>query len=122
MRISPAELEVMEVLWTHSPLGASEITELLSDKDWTSRTIKTMLARLVDKGALEALPDGRRHIYTPLVERGEHHRDAVQSFAQRLFGGRAAPMVAHLADADGLTKEDLNELEELVRSLKHDQS
>lgn len=120
MRISPAELVVMEVLWNEAPLAASDITKALASRDWTSRTIKTMLSRLVDKGALTAAPDGRRHLYSPLIERGEHHRDAVKGFADRLFGGRAAPMVAHLAEADGLSAEDLNDLEDLVRSLKND--
>lgn len=120
MRISPAELEVMNVLWARAPQAASDISDALSDRDWNRRTVNTMLSRLVEKGALAADPDGRRHLYRPLIEQSDHHRAAVKGIADRLFGGRAAPMVAHLADADGLTRDDLNDLEDLIRSLKND--
>lgn len=120
MRISPAELDVMDVLWAESPRAAADISSALSAKSWSPKTIKTMLARLVEKGAVEAMPDGRRHLYRPLVAKEDHHRAAVSGIANRLFGGRAAPMVAHLADAEGLSADDLEELEALVRSLKND--
>jgi BlaI family penicillinase repressor len=120
MRISNAELDVMEVLWSEAPLGAAEVTAALGDKDWSGKTVKTLLARLDAEGALAAEPEGRRYLYTPLVEAADYRRDAVGSMARRLFGGKAAPMVAHLADAKGLTDEDLAELEDLVRSLRDD--
>jgi len=60
IRISQSELDVMDVLWTQNPLGASEVGEVLAThKDWNIRTIKTLLARLVEKAddiaELEAL-------------------------------------------------------------------
>lgn len=120
MRITGAELKVMEVLWERSPLGAAEVAEALSGAGWSGRTIKTLLSRLTDKGALATEPEGRRYLYRPLVARAAHRRDAVGRLSERLFGGRAAPMVAHLADGRGLSQSDLDELEALVRSLKEE--
>lgn len=118
MRISAAELKLMDVLWREAPLGAADVAEAAAAEGWSDRTVKTMLARLVQKGALRADPDGRRHLYTPLVEQSAYRRDAAKGLAERLFGGKAAPMVAHLADARGLTSDDLDDLEALVHRLR----
>lgn len=120
MRISDAELAVMEVLWAEPGLGAAQVAGRISGRDWSDKTVKTLLARLVEKGALRAEPDGRRYRYHPLVDRSEHRRSAVSRFADNLFGGRAAPLVAHLAEVRELTDDDIEELEELVRRLKDD--
>lgn len=118
-RISQAELTIMEVLWAESPLAASDVADRLSDaKDWNIRTVKTLLARLVTKNALSTTQDGRRYLYAPLVERETYAASATQRLTDRLFGGRAAPLVAHLAEGRGLTDEDIAELEALLQELK----
>ena len=119
LKISQSELDVMEVLWQESPLGAAEvITRLESKKDWSARTIKTLLSRLAEKGALSTQPDGRRFLYTPTLSRDGYVGPATRRFADRLFGGRAAPLVAHLAEGDGLTEADIAEIEALLETLK----
>jgi BlaI family penicillinase repressor len=118
-KISQSELDVMNVLWRESPLGASEVvTRLATKKDWSDRTVKTLLSRLVEKGALSTELDGRRFLYTPAISRDSYAGPATRKFAERLFGGRAAPLVAHLAEGDGLTDEDIAEIEALLEKLK----
>lgn len=118
-KISQSELDVMNVLWVESPLGASEVvTRLESKKDWSARTIKTLLSRLVEKGALTTEPEGRRFLYSPAITRDGYAGPATRNFAARLFGGRAAPLVAHLAEGDGLSDEDIAEIEALLEKLK----
>ena len=119
MQITPAELEIMNVLWDRPGIGASEIADVLeSDKDWNIRTIKTLVARLVEKGALTTEPEGRRYLYRPAIRRGDYQKKAAKQFVDRMFGGRAAPLDAHLADARGLSAEDIAELERLLGDLK----
>jgi len=118
-RISQAEFSIMEVLWTQSPLGASEVAaQLTSEKDWNIRTVKTLLSRLVDKKALTTTPEGRRYLYAPLVSREAYSERAAKRLSDRLFGGRAAPLVAHLAEGRGLSDDDIAELEALISELK----
>lgn len=118
-RISQSELDIMNVLWETSPLAASDVVERLdNDKDWSSRTVKTLLSRLVEKGALSTEADGRRYLYTPLIAKETYASHAAKSLSERLFGGRAAPLVAHLAQDDGLSKTDIEELEALLARLK----
>lgn len=122
MRITDAELSVMDVIWAEPGIGAAEVAARIEGKSWSDKTVKTLLARLVEKGALRAEPEGRRYLYTPLIERAEHQTSAVGRLADKLFGGRAAPLVAHLADARDLTDDDIHELEDLVRRLKDDRN
>jgi BlaI family transcriptional regulator, penicillinase repressor len=118
-RISEAELAVMEVLWAQSPLTALDVAERIDPvRGWSDRTVKTLLGRLLAKGIIANEEDGRRYIYRPTVERNAYAARESRRLVDRLFGGRAAPLVAHLAEGDGLSSEDIAELEALLKELK----
>ncbi|WP_128892794.1 BlaI/MecI/CopY family transcriptional regulator [Erythrobacter sp. HKB08] len=118
-RISEAEHAVMEVLWDRSPLTAAEVCEAVcEDRDWSLATVKTLLSRLVGKGALATRPDGRRFLYQPVLERSSYVGTESRRLVDRLFGGRAAPLFAHLAENEALTDDDLSEIEALVKELR----
>lgn len=119
-KISQAELDVMDVLWTESPLAASDVAGRLSEKNWNIRTIKTLLSRLVEKDVIATEQDGRRYLYTPILSKQVYARGATKRLSDRLFGGRAAPLVAHLAAGEGLSAQDIAELEALLQELKNE--
>lgn len=109
----------MNILWTQPGQPASAVHAALPDGDDRSlQTIKTLLSRLVEKGALSAERQGRRFLYHPTLTRDDHAASATRRFSERLFGGRAAPIVAHLAKGDGLSDTDIAELEAIIRELK----
>ena len=118
-RISDAEYAVMERLWQKSPQTAVEVCETVcEERGWSIPTVKTLLARLVTKGVLATQPDGRRFLYTPLVAREAYVGTESRRLVDRLFGGRAAPLFAHLAENEALSAEDIAEIESLLRELK----
>jgi len=118
-RISDAEHAVMEVLWAKSPLTAAEVCdEVCAERGWSLATVKTLLGRLVQKQALAAAPDGRRYLYSPLIARAEYVGGESRRLVERLFGGRAAPLFAHLAEQEALTEDDLAEIEVLLKELR----
>ncbi len=118
-RISEAEHAVMEVLWDKAPRTAAEVCdEVCQRRDWSIATVKTLLSRLVTKNALSTEPDGRRFLYRPLLERGDYRTSESRRLVDRLFGGRAAPLVAHLAEAEALSADDIAEIEKLLREMK----
>ncbi|MGB3454729.1 MAG: BlaI/MecI/CopY family transcriptional regulator [Litorimonas sp.] len=118
-RIARSELDLMNILWAEPGLPASKVHAALAPEDSRSiQTIKTLLSRLTEKGALRAEKDGRRFLYFPTLTRDEHAAGAARRFSDRLFGGRAAPIVAHLAENDGLSDADIAELEAIIRELK----
>lgn len=118
MSISDAESLVMEVLWDRHPLGSEEVVAALAQStDWREPTVKTLLNRLMKKGAIAAERDGRRYLYRPLLRRADYVHAQSKSLLDRLFGGRVAPLVAHFSEQRKLTKKDLAELKRLVEEL-----
>ena len=120
VRISDAELEVMEALWAAGqPLTAAEVADRIdADRGWTLATVKTMLSRLITKGAITHREDGRRFLYSPAIEREAYVGSESRRFVDRLFGGRLSPLVARLAEEDALDAKDIAEIEALLRELK----
>ncbi len=118
-RISEAEHAVMEALWANSPLSAAEVCEeVCRERDWSLATVKTLLGRLVQKQAIAAEPDGRRFLYSPLIARADYVGGESRRLVERLFGGKAASLVAHLAEQEALTEDDLAEIEALLKELR----
>jgi predicted transcriptional regulator len=118
-RITDAEAAVMEVLWERPRQTATEVCDAVcTERGWSLATVKTLLARLVQKGALEAAPDGRRFLYTPLIAREAYVGGESRRLVERLFGGSAASLVAHLAETEALTEDDLAEIEALLKELR----
>lgn len=122
-KITDAEYQIMDVLWQKSPMAAADVaTALHQNTSWSLTTVKTLLARLTDKGILKTHKDGRRFLYEPIVSHADHAQTETRQFVDRMFGGRAAPLVAHLAETrGGLNEDDITELEALLEELKHDQ-
>lgn len=118
-RISEAEHSVMEVLWDEAPLDASRVAErLAATQDWTLTTVKTLLGRLVSKGALSTQSEGRKFLYRPRIERADYVGHESQRLMDRLFGGRLSPLVASLAEREALSPEDIAEIEALLARIK----
>ena len=118
MQISEAESVVMEVLWQRSPQTSEEVVAALGQRqDWQQATIKTLLNRLLNKGAIEAQKDGRRYLYSPLLRREDWVMGESESLLARLFDGRVAPLVAHFSEHRKLSATDVAELRRLVDSL-----
>lgn len=118
-RISDAEHAVMEALWEKSPLTAVEVCDRVCGvRGWSMPTVKTLLSRLVAKGAVGTEPDGRRFLYSPLLARDAYVGGESRRLVDRLFGGRAAPLFAHLAEAEALSDEDLAEIERLLKEMR----
>ncbi|QFT78079.1 BlaI/MecI/CopY family transcriptional regulator [Erythrobacter sp. THAF29] len=118
-RISEAEHAVMEVLWERGTVTAAEVCDAVCEKrGWSLPTVKTLLSRLVQKQAIETRPDGRRYLYSPIMQRADYVGTESRRLVNRLFGGKAASLVAHLAESEALTEDDLAEIEALLKELK----
>jgi BlaI family penicillinase repressor len=118
-RISDAEHAVMEVLWDESPLTAQDVSErIVSTRDWSANTVKTLLGRLLAKNVIAHEAEGRRYLYRPLVAREDYVEGESRRLIDRLFGGKLTPLVAHLAERDALSAQDIAEIEALLKELK----
>jgi len=118
MRISSAESLIMEALWRDSPLSAEQVVSQVSaDQDWTPATVKSLLNRLLTKGAVAAEAQGRRYLYRPLIARNDYVHAESRGLIDRLFDGRLAPMVAHFSQREALSPGDVAELKRLIAEI-----
>ncbi len=119
-KISDAEWQVMQILWDQAPLNAAQVVKRLAGKqDWSPRTIKTMLSRLVQKGALTYTQEGNRYHYLPAVTQSACVRDASRSFLGRVFSGDTSLLLAHLVEAGRLSNEDIEALKKTLEDKEH---
>ena len=119
IKISPAEWEVLNVLWDKAPATAPEVFDALPDHtDWHQKTVNTFLTRLVGKGILNAQRDGRTNVYTPAKSREQCIRAESDSFAKRVFRGSLGPLLLHFVESAELTSEEIRELEQLLKQKK----
>ena len=115
-KISDSELEVMKLLWqAGDALPVTEIRETLQrTRGWEATTVKTLVSRLVSKGALR---QERRNVfyYSPLITERDYNAWATDSLIRRLYNGSARELVAALVRSEGLTEQDIAELRDLFK-------
>lgn len=120
--ISEAESTLMEVLWQRGEATAEELLEAVAEQtDWQRGTVKALLNRLLNKGAISAEREGRRFRYRPVLKREDYLSEQSRSLIDRLFDGRVAPLVAHFSEQRALSEADLEELKRLIRELDNEQ-
>src|SRR5712671_7268904 len=117
-KLTKLELQILEALWAHGKASIREIQEAFPEPRPAYTTIQTTVYRLEGKKAVRRVRKiSNAHIFEPIVARDvARHRflDEILSF----FGGRALPMMAQLAEAGKLTREDVRELEKTIERLE----
>ncbi len=114
-KIAESEWRVMQILWENGPQTANDVVEALSGKvKWKSRTIKTLISRLVKKGAVKVTEEGYRYRYSAAVDESACIRSETKSFVRRVYQGAMKPaLAAFLEDAD-LSIEEINDLQKIL--------
>ena len=113
-RITDAEWRVMDVLWNQAPQTANEIVAALSEVDWSPKTVKTLINRLVNKGALTFEKDGRTYLYTPAVPRGTMEQGLVGGLLHGAFRGSADRLVLRALESGQASREELDAIKALI--------
>jgi predicted transcriptional regulator len=119
-KLTPIELQIMDVLWTH---GASAVRQVQEEFPEDSRpaytTLQTVLYRLEGKKVVRRTRKiGNAHLFEAIVDRASVQRRALDDVL-RLFGGQAQPMMAHLVECGRLTMDDVREVERLIQDLEN---
>ncbi|MWV43814.1 BlaI/MecI/CopY family transcriptional regulator [Paenibacillus sp. HJL G12] len=113
--ISEAEWEVMKVLWQSSPMTANEvIANLASRMDWSPKTVRTLLNRLVAKEAITYHPDSKPYSYYPLITEEECQKAETKSFLKRIYSGSFKPLMVNFLKDEELSSADIEELRRLL--------
>ena len=106
----------MSVIWEKAPVAASDVTNALQKKKrWTLTTVRTLLRRLTNKGALKQELQGKRYLYTPLISVEECARLESESLFDRFLGWMPSETILHLVKKAELSNEDIQELRKILR-------
>ena len=119
IQISSAEWDVMEPIWQAGASTAADVIKRLrATHDWNHSTIRTLLARLVEKGALDYEVDGSRYIYRATVSRDQCVRQESRSFLDKCFGGDVGQLLAHFVSDESLDQDQIQKLRQLLAQRK----
>ncbi len=111
--LSGAEWEVMKILWDHGPQAARDVYAALPDDvSWACKTVKTLLSRLVAKGALDYEQIGNSYLYRPAVAREQMTRKEMSGLFNRVMGAAISPVLAHFIEEADLSDEEIRQLKQ----------
>lgn len=119
-KLPEAELEVMLIVWENGQSVNSEylMNKLQGVKDWKRTTLLKLLERLCARGFLCCKKNGKINLYTPLITKKEYVERESRSFLEKMHKGSITSLVASLYDGKSISKEDLEELEKMIKEAK----
>ncbi len=113
--ITDAELPIMQLLWKSAPQTS---TELLAQLEGNDNTQKTLLKRLVEKGAVYTQPiTSRTFSYAPAVSKEEYEHSKSETLLHKVFGGSSKKMLLSFVEQEKITKKDLQELLDMIEGV-----
>ena len=121
MKLSDAEWTVMNATWDHAPVSGRDVLEAVQkETDWAYTTVKSLLARLVDKGALRMRKRANTSYFEPLITRDQARRSALRSLLEKAFDGAVGSLVQHMITAERLSPKDRRALAEMIAEMERD--
>jgi len=114
--ISPAETEVLRLVWDSKAATVQQVYDKLpASRKVTYVTVATLLRRLEEKGYLKHRIRGKAFVYIPNAKKEEVIKKTIGDLVQRLFGGNPVPLMQHLALHSEISDEDIEKLRELAK-------
>ncbi len=118
MKLSDTEWTVMNEVWRRSPVSARDVLEAVEgETEWAYTTVKTILSRLVDKGALHVRKRANTSLFQPRISREKARRSAVKSLLEKAFDGTFGSLVQHMMTEERLSARDRKKLAAMLAEL-----
>ncbi|EDK32458.1 BlaI/MecI/CopY family transcriptional regulator [Clostridium kluyveri] len=115
--ISDAELEIMKIIWKSPNITANKIIEKLKGKtEWKPNTIKTLINRLLNKGAIDFQKEGKEYYYYNLINEEEYKISESKSFLNKIFNGSLNLMLMNFIKTKNLSEKDIEELKKILNN------
>lgn len=110
------ELEVMQILWTRSPLKISEILDFLQRAPKPAYTSLLTLVQVMEKkGYIRHQKKGKAFFYIPILQQKKYLLAEIKRIAKRLFGGSPGTLVLNLVKHEQLNETEIIALKELLK-------
>jgi BlaI family transcriptional regulator, penicillinase repressor len=121
--LTPAQREIMEIVWDRAEVTVSEVRETLSAKRELARnTVQTMMVRLEEKGWLIHREEGRTFIYSAARTKNLSLGANVSQMVDRLFAGSPEEMVTALLEYRGLTPSEAERIRKMIEAAESKQA
>jgi len=122
-KLSESEWKILSALWEKEPQTIMQLTDTLKESTgWSKNTVITLLKRMEDKQAVEYVQAGNAKNYYSVVKREDVALEETQGFLKRIYSGSIGMMVNSLIKEKALTKEEINELYDILKSAEGDGS
>jgi BlaI family penicillinase repressor len=114
-KIAESEWRVMQVLWSSGSQTANDVVNALSGEvKWKPRTIKTLISRLVKKGAVKVTEEGYRYRYSAAVNESECVHSETRSFVRRVYQGAMKPALAAFIENTDLSEKEIEDIQKIL--------
>ncbi len=120
--LTPAELRVMEVLWDKRRATVADVVSALPPPPLAYTTVLTMLRILEQKDVVARTPDGRAHVYHPLVERDEAAGSAVSDVVRSFFSNSKSALAVRLIEQERPSQKELDSIKALIAKYEREHS
>jgi len=120
-KISDAEWTVMEIIWDSKKITSQGTIERLSFTGWNENTVKTLITRLVKKGAAGYEVDSRDrrvYYYYPLIEKENCLKEETDSFLKKFYNGALTSLVSKFVEKDDISEDEIDKLIEILQEKK----
>ncbi len=116
LSLTNSEWYVLDCLWEKSPQTVMQLSAALGERvGWAKSTTITTLRRMEEKGLLRCAQEGRTRYYAPAVEREGAVLRETRSFLDKVYRGSVGLMVSAMAQENALSREEIEELYEILR-------
>ncbi len=114
-RLGRVQLRIVQILWQRGRATAREITDALNESEPIAHsTVQTLLRTLENKGSASHEVEGRTFVFYPLVEEDRFKQNATRDLVERVFGGSAGNLVAHLLKNEKVSRKELTQIRRLI--------
>lgn len=121
VKVTSKEWYVLKCLWEQYPKSLMElVTELKQEIGWSKSTCATMVRRMSEKGLIGYEEKGKTKLFYPSVKKEEVTRQETNAFLRRIYNGSIGMMVSSLVDQNGLSDEEIKELQEILRKAQEE--
>jgi len=114
-KVSDAELEVLNVIWDKKEVTSDVVIKEVAQFKWSPNTVRTLIKRLLNKGAIKCKKEGKIYVYMPVYNQDEYRAQESKRLLKKLYNNSAKEMILRLYEAGDLTNKDI---EEVLKSRK----
>lgn len=120
VRVTNSEWHVVNCLWEESPRTLMQIVPLMKERvGWSKSTCATMVRRMSEKGLIGYELKGKTKYFYPKVNKEDVVVQETRDFIQRIYDGSVGMMMSALVRQNDLSKEDIRELQEILRDAEN---